>query len=46
MPLCATSFWITSNLAPKDWYPELDAESLAALLRRLTVTHYSVPFRR
>lgn len=36
MPLSATTWWFTSNLAPGDWYPELDAETKAALLRRLT----------
>lgn len=33
----ATKIWITSNLPPDRWYPDLDPETLAALLRRLTV---------
>lgn len=36
VPLLATTFWITSNLAPRDWYPGLDEATLDALLRRLT----------
>lgn len=40
LPLLATKFWITSNLDPRMWYPELDGESLAALLRRLNITHF------
>lgn len=39
-PLLAENIWITSNLHPKDWYPELDQETLAALLRRLDITHF------
>lgn len=39
-PLCARKIWITSNLHPRDWYPELDSETLSALLRRLTVTEF------
>lgn len=33
----ATKIWITSNLHPRDWYPELDSETILALLRRLNV---------
>jgi len=40
VPLCATSIWITSNLAPSMWYPDLDAQSLDAFLRRLNVTQF------
>lgn len=36
VPLKATTFWITSNLAPRGWYPELDETTMEALLRRLT----------
>jgi len=36
LPLEATTFWITSNLAPSSWYPELDEQTREALLRRLT----------
>jgi hypothetical protein len=38
--LCATSIWITSNLHPRDWYPTLDPETTAALLRRLAITEF------
>jgi len=34
------NIWITSNLHPKDWYPELDSETQAALLRRVKVTEF------
>lgn len=39
-PLMATKFWITSNIAPREWYPEADSETMDALLRRLEVVHY------
>lgn len=40
VPLCAESFWITSNLDVDQWYPELDEPTLAALKRRLKITHF------
>jgi len=39
-PLCATTIWITSNLDPRCWYPDVDEETLNALLRRLTITRF------
>lgn len=39
-PLVATTFWITSNRNPREWYPELDTETLSALLRRMDITHF------
>lgn len=40
-PLAATTFWFTSNIAPKDWYPDIDSETFQALLRRFTeVVHF------
>lgn len=41
--LSATKFWITSNLSPKQWYPDIDSATLAALLRRLVVTEFKEP---
>lgn len=38
--LKATKIWITSNLPPDRWYPDLDSETLAALMRRLTITQF------
>ena len=35
-PLCADEFWVTSNLEPSQWYPEIDEETRRALNRRLT----------
>lgn len=43
LPLSVTTFYITSNLHPKDWYPDLDQLTYAALERRLIITHF--PFR-
>jgi len=40
IPLSASKFWITSNLNPREWYPDLDEDTKAALLRRLTITHF------
>lgn len=37
----AEKIWITSNLSPDDWYPDLDSETKAALRRRFTkVVHF------
>lgn len=38
--LKATHIWITSNIDPRDWYPDIDASTKDALLRRLTITHF------
>lgn len=43
-PLLAVNFWITSNLDPRSWYPEVDDETRDALLRRLNITHFSYFF--
>lgn len=43
--LRAKTIWITSNLEPKAWFPDADAETISALLRRLDVTHFQAPFR-
>lgn len=37
--LSATRIWITSNVDPRDWYPDLDQSTRDALLRRLTIIH-------
>jgi len=42
-PLAATKFWICSNTDPREWYPDANAETKAALLRRLEITHFNVP---
>lgn len=39
-PLCAETIWITSNLPPWMWYPELDAGTRDALERRLIVEEF------
>lgn len=36
-PLRAKSIWFTSNLHPRDWYPDLDPETFRALERRMTI---------
>ena len=38
--LKAKKIWITSNLPPSAWYPELDEETRSALLRRLTIVEF------
>jgi len=35
--LSAQKIWITSNLHPYSWYPELDTATYNALLRRITI---------
>jgi len=40
-PLVATTIWITSNISPRQWYPDIDEETMAALLRRLCVTEFT-----
>lgn len=39
--LKAKVIWITSNISPELWYNDIDSETLAALLRRLTIKHYA-----
>lgn len=38
-PLMMVNMWITSNLDPRCWYPEVDPDTRDALLRRLKITH-------
>lgn len=38
--LRAKRIWITSNIDPRNWYPDLDEETKQALLRRLEITHF------
>jgi len=38
--LNATKYWITSNLHPDLWYPQLDEATRAALKRRLQITQF------
>lgn len=40
VPLCATEFWITSNLHPREWYKDITEEQQQALLRRMTLHHF------
>lgn len=35
--LRATKFWITSNLPPKDWFPQATESQLEALMNRFTI---------
>jgi len=37
---CVETFYITSNLHPKDWYPDLDELTLSALYRKINITHF------
>jgi len=40
----ATKFWITSNVHPLEWYPDLDQQTKDALMRRLNVEIMDVPY--
>lgn len=40
VPLVAKKIYITSNLNPSYWYPELDEDTRNALLRRLNITYF------
>lgn len=40
-PLVAKKIWITSNISPLMWYPLIDEETLAALMRRLVVEEFT-----
>jgi len=42
--LNASNIWLTSNLHPRDWYPELDPDTTAALLRRMTITEFKFQY--
>lgn len=43
--LRARRIWITSNLDPRLWYPDLDQDTIHALLRRLEIVHFEInPF--
>ena len=41
---CASKLWITSNIHPMLWYPELDQETKDALMRRLDVEVMDVSY--
>jgi len=40
VPLRTKRLWITSNLNPRQWYPDLDNETLDALMRRLIIEEF------
>jgi hypothetical protein len=47
VPLKAKRFVITSNVDPRDWYPDICQEQRDALMRRLgTIKRYTMPFVR
>lgn len=41
-PMDVERIWITSNIPPQQWYPELDSATLDALMRRMTVVEFPV----
>jgi len=42
--LTAETLWLTSNLDPREWYlGKCNQETIDALMRRLTVTHFNQP---
>jgi len=40
VPLLAENIWITSNIPPSMWYPDLDHETYLALERRLEILQF------
>lgn len=40
--LSATKIWVTSNIDPRNWYPDLDTETKNALLRRLNIINFAI----
>lgn len=40
VPLFATKFWFTSNVHPRQWWPELDIETLEAFYRRVEIVEF------
>lgn len=42
IPLVAGKIWITSNVEPLWWYPDLDEPTRQALVRRLSITEFTV----
>lgn len=40
VPLVASKIWITSNLEPEEWYPNLPQSQMDALKRRLIITRF------
>lgn len=40
---CAETIYVTSNLHPRDWYPDLDESTKLALLRRLEIIECPLP---
>jgi hypothetical protein len=36
----AKNIWITSNIPPLAWYPDVDKETLEALIRRLNIISF------
>lgn len=39
-PFVAREIFITSNVDPRNWYPDLDEATRGALLRRMQITHF------
>lgn len=40
LALQATTFYVCSNLDPRDWFKDIDEETKQALLRRLKITYF------
>lgn len=41
VPLAISRIWITSNLDPRLWYPDLDQDTRDALLARFEIVHFN-----
>ncbi len=44
MPLSAINFWITSNINPRNWYPNAKQFQIDGLMRRITATEFVFPW--
>jgi hypothetical protein len=42
--LKAKKIWITSNLNPHEWYPDIDIQTLQALMRRIICISLTTPY--
>lgn len=43
-PLAVSKFWITSNINPEQWFPDLDNATWNALARRLNIVEFTETF--
>lgn len=44
VPSCVEKFWITSNIPPESWWPDVDRQTVDAFLRRVRVIEMNEVF--